>query len=149
MRSKRYVALCGTVVLLLFVFVASAHAADQFSQVIVNYADVLKANPMPAGAKAQTIKVAEDETATVFIGRFAPGFEAKPHFHKTHSETIYVIEGNGQMVIDGKTIEIKPGTVHFNAINKVHTVKNTGSVDIVVIQVFAPAWKESDRVPVP
>jgi quercetin dioxygenase-like cupin family protein len=149
MRSRRYVALCGTVVFLLFAFVAFANAADQFSQVFVNYADVLKANPMPAGAKAQMIKVAEDETATINIGRFAPGAEVKSHFHKSHSETIYVVEGNGQMVMDGKTLEVKPGAVIFNTMNKAHAVKNTGSTDIVVIQVFAPAWKEPDRVMVP
>jgi quercetin dioxygenase-like cupin family protein len=148
-RSRRYVALCGTVVLLFFTFIAFAHAADQSGQIVVNYADILKANPMPAGAKAQAIKVAEDDTATISIGRFPPGFELKPHFHKTHSETVYVIEGNGQMVIDGKTIEIKPGSINFTPVNNVHSVKNTGSVDIVILQVMTPASKAPDRVFVP
>ena len=75
------------------------------------------------------------------IGRFTPGVEVKPHFHKTHSETVYVIEGNGQMVIDGNVVEIKPGTVHFNGAGKVHSVKNTGSWDLIVIQIFAPHGK--------
>jgi len=73
----------------------------------------------------------------------------KPHFHKTHAETVYVIEGTGRMTMDGKEIDIKPGSIHFNPIGKVHSVKNTGSTDMVVLQIFTPAWNEPDRVPVP
>jgi mannose-6-phosphate isomerase-like protein (cupin superfamily) len=148
-KSMRKAVFCGTLVLLLFAFAPFAGAADPLSQAVVNYADILKANPLPAGEKAQTIKVGEDETASVFVGRFTPGVEVKPHFHKNHSETIYVIEGSGQMVIGGNVVEIKPGTVHFNGKGNVHSVKNTGSSDLIVIQVFAPAWKEPDRVMVP
>jgi mannose-6-phosphate isomerase-like protein (cupin superfamily) len=148
-KSMRKAVFCGTLVFLLFAFVPFAGAADPLSQAVVNYADILKANPLPAGDKAQTIKVGEDETASVFVGRFTPGVEVKPHFHKAHSETIFVIEGSGQMVIDGNVVEIKPGTVHFNGKGKIHSVKNTGSSDLIVIQVFAPQWKEPDRVMVP
>jgi mannose-6-phosphate isomerase-like protein (cupin superfamily) len=143
-------ALCATLAFLLFAFVASVGAADQAGQVIANYADILKANPMPAGAKAQAIKVADDDTATLSIVRFAPGVDVAAHFHKTHTETLYIIEGSGQMTVEGKTVEIKPGTVIHVPVGKVHAAKNTGSVDLVAFQIFAPSMPEpQDRVPVP
>ena len=83
------------------------------------------------------------------IGRYAPGAELKPHFHKTHSETVYVIEGTGVRIMEGKEFAVKPGTVHFNPMGKVHAVKNTGSKDMIFLSVFTPAMKDSDRVPAP
>ena len=149
MRPKRTIALCGTLVLLLFVFVASARAAEPVSQIIANYADILKANPMPAGEKAQSIPLAGDATATLFLARFAPGFEVKTHFHKTHSETLYVIEGTGKMVMDGKETDISPGTIIHIPMGTVHSARITGSGELIGFQIFAPAWTEPDRVPVP
>ena len=147
MRLRRSVAFCGTVVFLLFAFVAFARGAGPASQPIVNYAEILKANPMPAGDMSQAIQVASDETTTLNVARFAPGAEVKPHMHKTHSETLYVIEGSGQMVIDGKETDIKPGSIIHIPMNTVHSAKLPGG--LTALQVFAPEWKEPDRVPVP
>ena len=63
------------------------------SQIIAGYNAILKANPMPSGEKAQAIKITGDDMPTLFVARFAQGVEVKPHFHKTHSEIVYVIEG--------------------------------------------------------
>ena len=104
---------------------------------------------MPPGQKTQLIEVGGDQTATVSIGRYVPGAELKPHFHKTHSETVYVIEGTGLRTMEGKEFDVKPGTVHFNPMGKVHAVKNTGSRDMIFLSIFTPAMKESDRVPAP
>ncbi len=146
MRLKRTAILLGALVFPLFVLVVFACADDPVSQVLLNYQEILKANPMPAGQTTQAIKVAGNDTATVSILRMAPGAEVKPHYHKTYSETVYVIEGNGEMTLEGKVSEIKPGSVHFNPIGKVHATKNTGSTDLVALQIFTPAWKEPDRV---
>ena len=149
MRSKRTITVYAILALLLFVFVPLARAADPVSQVLVNYADILKANPMPAGEKAQAIKVAGDDTATLFVARFAPGADVKAHFHKSHTETLYVIEGKIEMMIDGKALEFKPGAIIFIPMNKVHAAKITSSSDLVALQVLTPALKEADRVSAP
>ena len=36
---------------------------------------------------------------------------------------LYVIKGSGQMFINGKWIDVKPGTFHFNPMNKVHATQ--------------------------
>lgn len=149
MRPRKSLALVGTLVLLLFAFVGLARAADPVNQILVNYADIFKANPMPAGDKAQAIKVADDETATLFLAKFASGGEVKAHFHKTHSETLYIIEGSGQMMVEGKLFEFRPGSVIHIPPTKVHSVKITGNKDLIALQVFAPQWKEPDRIFVP
>ena len=149
MKPKKSLVLVGTIVLLLFAFAGLARAAEPVNQILVNYADILKANPMPAGDKAQAIKVADDETATLFLTKFASGGEVKAHFHKTHSETLYIIEGSGQMAVDGKVLEFQPGSIIHIPPTKVHSVKITGNTDLIALQVFAPQWKDPDRVFVP
>ena len=147
MRLRRSVAFCGTIVFLFFAFVGFARAAGSAGQSVVDYAEILKANPLPAGTTSQAIQVATDETSTLNVARFAPGAEVKPHVHKTHSETLYVIEGSGQMMIDGKETDIKPGSIIHIPMNTVHSAKLPEG--LTALQVFAPEWKEPDRVPVP
>ena len=104
---------------------------------------------MPPGEKTQLIPVGSDESASVAVGRYAPGAELKSHFHKTHSETVYVIEGTGLRTIEGKEIDVKPGSIHFNPMGKAHAIKNTGNVDMIFLSIFTPAMKGPDRVYVP
>jgi quercetin dioxygenase-like cupin family protein len=146
MLSRRNITLCGIVVFL-FIFLAtlvSLNAADTTEQIIDQIDEFLKANPLPAGEKLQRIKVAEDNTVTVLVLRLVPGAEVKAHRHKTHDETVYIIRGTGQFLVNEKWVDFKPGTLHFNPMGKVHHVKNTGDELGVVIAIYTPAMKEPD-----
>jgi mannose-6-phosphate isomerase-like protein (cupin superfamily) len=77
--------------------------------------------------------------------RVTEGVEATPHVHKTHDETVYLIKGSGQMLINDKWFDFKLGSLHFNPMGKVHSVKNTGHEPLVAISIFTPAMKEPDR----
>jgi len=147
MLLRRIITICGIIVFL-FIFLAtsvSIHAADTTSQIITHIDEILKDNPLKAGEKAQTINIAQDDTISLLVLRVTEGVGVKPHVHKTHDETIYVIKGTAQMFINGKWVDIKPGSLHFNPMGKVHTVKNTGNEPLVVISIFTPAMKEPDR----
>ena len=147
MLSKRNITLCGIVVFL-FIFLAtlvSINAADTTSQIINHIDEILKDNPLKAGEKAQTITFAQDDTISLLVLRVTEGVWVKPHIHKTHDETVYIIKGTGQMLVNDKWVDIKPGSLHFNPIGKVHSVKNTGNEPLVVISIFTPAMKEPDR----
>lgn len=132
--------------LMLLVIFAVGHADNlPNGQIITNVKEILKANPLPAGEKIQMIKIAQDDTVTSFVVRIVEGAEIKPHFHKTHSETVSVVKGKGQLLINEKWVEIKPGVLHFNPMTKVHALKNVGSGELVVFAIFTPAMKELDR----
>ena len=91
------------------------------------------------------INIVQDDTTTINVARFVEGAEVKPHFHKTHNEMIYVLKGSGQELINDKWIDIKPGSFHFNPMNKVHATKNTGKGELVFFSIFIPSMKETDR----
>ena len=71
----------------------------------------------------------------------------RAHRHKFHSETVYVIEGEGEMVVDKDTFLIKPGSYVFIPTNKVHSVKVDETKDVIkVLSVQSPFFDGKDRV---
>ena len=134
-----------TCLVLSFLTITTVKAADTTDQIITQIDDILKANPLKAGDKIQMINVVQDETTTINVARVVEGAEVKPHFHKTHDEMIYVLKGSGQELVNDKWVDIKPGTFHFNPMNKVHATKNTGKGELVFFSIFTPSMKETDR----
>jgi hypothetical protein len=79
MLSRRNVTICG-IVIFVFIFIAtlaSINAADTVSQIMTNIEEILHANPLKAGEKGQMIKIAEDDTITLFVVRATEGFFIK------------------------------------------------------------------------
>ncbi len=148
MLSGRNIYITCGMVLCVFISFSPLGLADQpntASQIIGQIDDILKANPLPTGEKSQMIKIAEDDTISFFLIRMMPGAELGAHFHKTHDETEYVIRGTGQLLVNDKWVEFKAGNVHFNPTNKVHGAKNTGNEPLIVLVIFTPAMRETDR----
>ena len=146
MLSKKNISICGIVVFL-FIFLAtlvSTNAQDTTSQIINHIDEILNANPVKPDQKFQRIVVAKDDTITFLVLRATEGV-IKRHIHKTHDETVYVIKGTGQMLVNDQWVDIKPGSIHFNPMGKVHSTKVTGNEPLVVISIFTPAMKEADR----
>jgi len=146
--NKRAAAL-GAVLLWTFLFTAFQAFAGETKnttwQIISDVDEILKNNPMPAGEKSQMIKLAEDDTVTVYLIRMLEGASLGPHFHKTHDEIEYVIRGTGKLLVEGKWVDMKPGTFHFNPFMHAHGSRNTGKEPLVVLIMFTPAMKETDR----
>jgi quercetin dioxygenase-like cupin family protein len=128
-----------------FLTAVPSKAANPAEQIITQVDDILKANPLSSTDKVQMINVVQDDTVTINVARLIVGAEVKPHLHKTHNEMVHVLKGSGQMLINGNWIEVKPGTFHFNPMNKVHATKNTGNEPLVIYSIFTPPMKEVDR----
>lgn len=128
-----------------FTTLVLANEANTTWQIITHIDKVLKENPLPAGKKSQLIKIAEDDTISVFVVRMMPGAELGPHFHEKHDEIEYVIRGTAQLLVNDKWVDIKPGSIHFNPMQKVHAARNTGNEPLIVLIAFTPAMKVTDR----
>ena len=146
--NKRAAAV-GVIFLCAFLFTTfrtfAGEAKNTTWQIINDVDEILKNNPMPAGEKSQMIKLAEDDTVSVYLIRMLEGASLGPHFHKTHDEIEYVIRGTGKLLVQGKWLDMKPGTFHFNPPMHVHGSQNMGKEPLVVLIMFTPAMKETDR----
>ena len=72
--------------------------------------------------------------------------EVKAHKHVTHSEHVYVLEGEGEMMIGDKTLKVKKGDMIFIPKRTAHSLKVTSSTPMKVISVQAPLFDGKDRV---
>ncbi|MEJ2656800.1 MAG: cupin domain-containing protein [Desulfobacterales bacterium] len=122
-----------------------AEEANTTWQIISHIDKVLKENPLPHDKKSQLIKIAEDDTISAFVVRMMPGADLGPHYHESHDEIEYVIRGTGQLLVNDRWVDIKPGSIHFNPMGKVHAAKNTGNEPLIVLIAFTPAMKATDR----
>jgi mannose-6-phosphate isomerase-like protein (cupin superfamily) len=81
-------------------------------------------------------------SATQFVG-YVPVGRAPDHFH-TYDEVVYVLEGTGELHIDGETAPLRAGTcVHLPA-GLVHCLENTGPGEMQVLGVFRPAGSPAE-----
>jgi mannose-6-phosphate isomerase-like protein (cupin superfamily) len=72
--------------------------------------------------------------------------ELKAHKHLTHSEHVYVIDGEAEMRLGDKTVKIKNGDIIFIPKGTVHAVKVTSKRPLKVLSVQAPHSDGTDRV---
>ena len=147
MLLMRSIAILG-IILFLFASLATltpANETDTTWQIMTHIDEVLKENPLPAGEKSQLIKIAEDDTISVFVVRMMPGAKLGPHYHEEHDEIEYVIRGTAQLLVNDKWVDIKPGSIHFNPMRKVHAARNNGNEPLIVLIAFTPAMKVTDR----
>jgi len=119
------------------------------------HAIAVQDTPVPGGTFVETdSQVAKDEPGThngggmtvgySFFGKvpnlklvfrkraFKPGSGVGLHTQK-EDEIYYVLSGRGTMTLDGKTVDITPGTAVLTRTGSSHSLKQVGSEDLVVL----------------
>jgi mannose-6-phosphate isomerase-like protein (cupin superfamily) len=114
-------------------------------QIISQIEELLKKNPLPEGQKSQEIKISENDNASISLIRSVEGAGLKPYFQATHDETMYIVKGTGQLLVNDKWVDLKPGIIHFNPVGKTHAYKQIGAEPLVFISIFTPGMKDPDR----
>ena len=72
--------------------------------------------------------------------------EVKMHKHLSHTENVYVLEGEGEMLLGDKHISIKKGDVIFIPKNTPHSLKVTSISPVKIISIQSPHFDGKDRV---
>lgn len=73
-----------------------------------------------------------------------PGEESMPHRLKT-SEVYYILEGSGDMFIDGESSPVSAGHTAYIPPDAVQYIRNTGHVDLKFLCIVDPAWRPEDE----
>jgi quercetin dioxygenase-like cupin family protein len=84
----------------------------------------------------------ECRSATQFIGLIPPG-RAPDHYHE-YDEVIYVLDGEGELVIDGEATSVRAGSCIHLPRTLVHCLANTGDQELRVLGVFRPAGSPAE-----
>ena len=73
------------------------------------------------------------------------GESTLPHRLHRSTELYYILEGTGEMHIDGEVRLVKPGQVILIPPLKVQHIVNTGSGDLVFLCIVSPKWQAEDE----
>ena len=57
------------------------------------------------------------------------------HLHKTSCETIYILEGEAECILDGKTEIVKAGQCHFCPKGSMHEIRNNSGRPLIMFDV--------------
>lgn len=66
------------------------------------------------------------------------GEAAPPHSHPLEEEIMYVVEGEGEIIINGMPNPLKPGICIYVPPTAKHQLINTGHAPMKVLYVFSP-----------
>lgn len=72
--------------------------------------------------------------------------EVKKHKHVSHSEHVYILAGEGEMVLGDKIIKVKKGDIVFIPKNTAHSLKVTSKEPVKVLSVQSPYFDGKDRI---
>ena len=118
---------------------------DTVRQIIARVDEILRDNPVPAGEKSRAVKLVDVDAISIIVSCMLEGAELKSHYHEKHAETEYFIRGTGQLLVGDRWVEVGAGSLHFNPAHAVHAIRNTGTEPLVVLVLFTPGMKETDR----
>ena len=76
--------------------------------------------------------------------RLAPGACTTPHHHKATEEIYYILSGAAAMTLGHETRTVGPGDAIAIPPGCRHTIRNTGSVELVFLCTCAPGYEHTD-----
>ena len=68
----------------------------------------------------------------------------RPHVHKDHGETVYVIEGSGAFIMGDRVYLLKPGSLIMIPRGVVHSYE--AKQPTAVLSIFDPPFDPADRI---
>jgi mannose-6-phosphate isomerase-like protein (cupin superfamily) len=95
--------------------------------------------PCPCGTSQRALLDAPQFPGT--IHRTEIGLEAKPHFHRCHTETYYILrcDDDAALELDGQRVAVRPGTCVVIPPNVVHRAVARMTILNIVFPKFDPA----------
>ena len=79
---------------------------------------------------------------SIIRSRWLSTFQVVPHFHKEHSETFYVLDGQVEWTVGGETHVLNPGDAIYIPPNTVHSVRVVGGKDMLTLMIYEPGGYE-------
>lgn len=76
--------------------------------------------------------------------RLPPGQATTPHHHAVTEEIYYLLSGTAEMTLNGETRAVGPGDAIAIPPGSRHTIRNTGTEELVFLCCCAPGYEHPD-----
>ena len=125
------------ILLLLFVLTASVAKGQ------VHY-KLLSRVPQQPLENVEVQKISEDSLSTTFVIWIKK--EVPLHYHASHDEQIYILEGEGLMQLGQEQLQLKPGDYVAIPKKTPHGVRVSSATPLKVLSIQSPRFDGTDRV---
>ena len=99
----------------------------------------LEDHPLFKGVRIAKLVTKERSTAVgVSLLEIAPGVEIPVHTHESSIDSIYVVEGEGEAMVDGAWQEIRAGDYVFVDAGEEHGVRSSEDTGLRLFVVHSP-----------
>lgn len=105
----------------------------------ITHFDDVAPQPCPCGQTRRAFADDPDRIATFHVVRIQA--DSQVHYHKKLTEMYYVLEGTGQMELDGERFAIRPGSV----VQIKPLCRHRAAGDLKVVVVAVPAFDSDDE----
>jgi len=78
--------------------------------------------------------------------RLKPGQQTAPHYHIRTEEIYYILAGQGEMHLGESVRMVGPGDAIAIPPGEIHTIINTGDIELKFLCCCAPAYEHEDTV---
>ncbi|HPJ83465.1 MAG TPA: cupin domain-containing protein [Methanothrix sp.] len=113
---------------------------------LVNLNELAEENPLENNSQSSVIPVASEENASINFVQMVPGASIPLHYHGSHDELVYIIEGEGRMEINGEELILQPSDMLYIPSGVIHSLTAINDENLKAISIFAPAFDGVDRV---
>ena len=136
--NMRHVALLVTGVLIgIMATTAIGQSRVPGGYIVEQDANVAAAEPGPHAGGGRTVAYSFFKSTPglnlVFRKRALKPGAAIGYHEQTEDEIYYVLSGRGQMPLDGKTVDVGPGTAILTRTGSSHGLKQVGADDLVIL----------------
>lgn len=83
------------------------------------------------GEKLLSAHMFKDENNKIMLGKLEAGASIGLHTHETSSEIIYILQGNGKVLYDGKYEKVSSGLCHYCPKSHSHSLINDSDKDLI------------------
>ena len=109
---------------------------------VVRLDEILKAHPLKEGDNQTSVELMRGEGVSAHLLQVRS--RVRPHYHKDHSETVYLLEGSGILIMGDRAYPVKAGSLLMIPKGVIHSFDAKQPTS--VLSIFDPPFDGADRV---
>jgi len=127
----------------LFALSAPPHGAEgEAPSAVVRLDEIRAAHPLKDGDAQSIVELLRGQGASAHLVQVRT--RVRPHYHKDHEETAYLLEGSGIFILGDRTYPVKAGSLMMVPRGAVHSFDAKQPTS--VLSVFNPPFDPADRI---
>lgn len=113
---------------------------------LVNIDLFIAENPVNPAIGFLTKNAALGKNASINVTQIEPGKSFGAHYHQYRDEIDYIVKGQANATIAGKTHLVKAGDLIYIQPMTIHDFMGVGSENMALICIFTPPYDGKDRI---